>query len=192
MDCKCSKILEKIKLIKSFKDFTKTDFVIIGLVCFLLLVTALAFVGKNRIFSKTPVEAEQQVAFQVFLRGITITNPESPLRAGEETFITIRNVPYTKLKIMSVIWDRKKIVLPGNTKEKFIVVDDLSLPFQFDFLVTLVDTAKITKDGAVVGGNKLKIGVPIVLEGIDYKINGTISNIQIIETKQTESNETTK
>ena len=37
---------------------------------------------------------------------------------------------------------------------------------------------KITKDGdAVVGGNKVKIGLPITLEGAKYKLNGVISNV---------------
>ncbi len=162
----------------AIKDLKKVDYVIIGFICLLLLITGLVFVGKNK-FSKSPVEAEQEVSFQVFFRGITITSAESPFRVGDSSFITIRNVPYTKLKITDVKFDRRKIALPVNTKDKFVIVDDISSPFQFDFLVTLVDKAKITDDGAVVGGNKLKIGVPIVLEGKDYKLNGTISSIDL-------------
>jgi hypothetical protein len=164
----------------ALKDLKKVDYVIIGFICLLLLITGLVFVGKNK-FSKSPVEAEKQVAFQVFFRGITITNPDSPFQVGENSFITIRNVPYTKLKIVDVKFDRRKIAIPANNKDKFILVDDVSSPFQYDFLVTLVDKAKITEDGAVVGGNKLKIGIPIVLEGKDYKLNGTISNVEILK-----------
>lgn len=58
-------------------------------------------------------------------------------------------------------------------------VDDLTSPFNYDFLVTLEDDAKITKDGAVVGGNKIKIGLPVTLEGVDYKLNGIVSNITL-------------
>lgn len=175
----------------SFKELKKVDYVIIGFICLLLVVVGLVFVGQNK-FSKSPVEAEKKVAFQVFFRGITITNPESPFQVGQDSFITIRNVPYTKLKIVDVKFDRRKVVVPANNKEKFILVDDVSSPFQFDFLVTLVDNAKITKDGAVVGGNKLKIGVPIVLEGNDYKLNGTISNVQIVEDNKNIKNEKVK
>ena len=38
---------------------------------------------------------------------------------------------------------------------------------------------KITKDGAVVGGNKIKIGLPIVLEGETYKFGGTLSDVRV-------------
>lgn len=175
----------------SFKELKKVDYVIIGFICLLLLVTGLVFVGKNK-FSKSPVEAEKKVAFQVFFRGITITNPVSPFQVNDDSFITIRNVPYTKLKIVDVKFDKRKIMLPANNKQKYIVVDDVTSPFQYDFLVTLVDNAKITKDGAVVGGNKLKIGIPIVLEGKDYKLTGTLSNIQILEDSKNIKNETVK
>lgn len=175
----------------SFKELRKVDYVIISFICLLLVITGLVFVGKNK-FSKSPVEAEKKVAFQVFFRGITITNPDSPFQVNEDSFITIRNVPYTKLKIVDVKYDRRKVIVPANNKQKFILVDDVSSPFQYDFLVTLVDNAKITKDGAVVGGNKLKIGVPIVLEGKDYKLNGTISNVEVLEDNKNIKNEKVK
>ncbi|MDD3238409.1 MAG: DUF4330 domain-containing protein [Candidatus Gastranaerophilales bacterium] len=169
----------------NFKEFKKTDWLIIGLVIAFIIIAVLAFVGKNTFLSKSPVNSEEQVAFQVFFRGITITDQDSPFKPNDETFITIRNVPYAKLKISDVKFDRRKIALPApSTKEKVMIVDDVSSPFQFDFLVTLVDKAKITDDGAVVGGNKLKIGVPIILEGKNYKLNGTISNVQVLSQNQ--------
>ncbi len=168
----------------SFRELKKVDYVIIVFVVLLLAVAGLVFFGKNKLFYKTPVQAEKKVAFQVFFRGITITNPDSPFRVGDDSFITIRNVPYTKLKIVDVKFDRRKIALPSDNKEKFVVIDDVSSPFQYDFLITLVDTGKITDDGVVVGGNKLKIGVPIVLEGKNYKLNGTLSDVVVLDEKE--------
>ncbi len=49
----------------------------------------------------------------------------------------------------------------------------------YDAIVTITDTAKITKDGAVVGGNKIKMGLPVTLEGEKYKFNGTISDVRV-------------
>ena len=60
-------------------------------------------------------------------------------------------------------------------------VTDESQPDLYDVVVTLTDTAKITKDGAVVGGNKIKMGLPITLEGADYKFSGSVSDIKIID-----------
>ena len=44
---------------------------------------------------------------------------------------------------------------------------------------SIADTAKVTKDGAVVGGNKIKMGLPITLEGEKYRFNGTISDVRV-------------
>lgn len=157
------------------------DYVIIFAVTIVLIIGALAYLGKNK-FSKSPIEATKKVAFQVMLRSVSITDEKIPFATGEEAFITIRNVPYTKLQIIDVAFQPKKTVIPvNNSKQPFIVMDDYSLPYQFDFVITLIDDAKITKDGAVVGGNKLKIGMPIVLEGFNYRIGGTVSNVQIID-----------
>ena len=61
-----------------------------------------------------------------------------------------------------------------------MVVEDVSQADMFDIVVTLTDTAKITKDGAVVGGNKIKMGLPITLEGEDYKFGGTVSDLKVM------------
>ena len=67
----------------------------------------------------------------------------------------------------------------NNAPKKVLISEDYSQPYVYDIVVTLTDTAKITKDGAVVGGNKIKMGLPITLEGADYKFNGTVASITV-------------
>lgn len=129
------------------------------------------------------LDRTSKIAFQVFLRGVTITSGVNPIRVGDKTFISIRNVPYTALQVVDSKIDTKKVVMPNpevGKKPQFVVVEDFSQIFMYDIVVTVTDIAKITKDGPVVGGNKIKIGMPITLEGADYKFNGTVSNIQIL------------
>lgn len=159
------------------------DYIIIAAVVVVLIIGVLVVKGKNK-FSKSPVEATQKVAFQVMLRSVSVTDNIMPFRVGEEAFITIRNVPYTKLQIIDSKFSPKKTMIPtGNPRRPYIVAEDISLPYQYDMIITLIDEAKVTKDGAVVGGNKIKIGLPIVLEGFNYRIGGTISNVQLLEDK---------
>lgn len=167
--------------IKRIRPF---DIIVAVLVIIALFVCIITQTGKRATSSKQ-VEAETKVEIEVYFRGVVITSKNSPFKEGEETFITIRNVPYTKLKIKNTSFERKKIMLPSTTS-KFQVVEDITSPFNYDFLVTLEDTAKITRDGAVVGGNKIKIGLPVTLEGLDYKLNGVVSNITL--TNQSEGN----
>lgn len=148
----------------------------------IILALGVGFVTfKNfRQTASKQIEATSKISFQVFLRGISYTGSDLPIKSGEKTFISIRNVPYSDLDIVDVKVEKKKTVLPAMNTKKVIVVEDVSMANTYDVIVTLVDTAKITKDGAVVGGNKIKIGLPITLEGKDYRFNGTVSDLKTI------------
>ncbi len=166
-----------MNLIKKLRPF---DYLIIGIIFIGLIVGFLTFSGK-RATSSNQIEATTDIEMEIYLRGVSLTGEDQLFRAGDETFITIRNVPYTKLKIKDVKFDKRKIMLPAiNSKKPYIIVNDETTPYQYDYIVKIVDSAKITKDGdAVVGGNKVKIGIPITLEGTKYKVNGVISNITV-------------
>lgn len=165
-----------------FKKFKKADFIIITVILLCFAVFAVFYFGFSKKIVKSPVKTEQDITFTVFLRGVTLTGEYSPFRAGDKTFITIRNVPYTKLEIKDVKFEPRKILV-SNTKGNS-VENDPATPFLFDFAITVADKAKITDDGAVIGGNKIKIGIPVVLEGEKYKFQGAVSDINFNEEKQ--------
>lgn len=160
-------MLKKLKL---------TDFVIIGFILILVVIGTLA-VFKKKNFANLPIEKETKINFEVFFRGITISDTVAPFKAGEDAFITIRNVPYTKLKIVAMDGRPRMAILPANNKEGYVLTQDVSVPNLFDFIVKLEDTAKKTPDGYVAGGNKIKMGIPVVIEGEKYKYTGVISNV---------------
>ena len=122
------------------------------------------------------IEATSAITFQVFLRGVTVTGEQFTIKSNDKTFITIRNVPYTELQVTDVKSESRKTFAPAS---KNVVVNDPAQPAVYDAVVTISDTAKITKDGAVVGGNKIKMGLPVTLEGETYKFNGTISDVRV-------------
>ena len=159
------------------KKLQLSDYIIICLITVLVVVGAFLAI-KHKKISGLPETVSEKIYFQVIMRGVSITDNQLPFKDNEETFITIRNVPYTKLKITSVSFDRRKKAISANNGNGLAVVDDPSLPFLFDFIITLEDEAKLTSDGFVLGGNKLKIGIPITLEGPKYRLNGTVSNIK--------------
>lgn len=167
------------KLAEIFKRFKAVDIIIIAGVILALAVGFFTYKSFRQTADKQ-IEATSKISFQVYIRGVTLTGNEIPLKANETAFISIRNVPYTDLKILDVKADRKKVVLPILNSKKVMVVEDVSQANMYDILVTLTDTAKITKDGAVVGGNKIKMGLPITLEGEDYKFIGTVSDLKVM------------
>lgn len=185
----CEKIKNALGLGKCpcCKNLKPTDWAIIAAVLVIIAVAIAVFTGANKFISKSPVLEEKNVQFSVFFRGITITDTSSPFIPNEDTFITIRNVPYTKLKITDVKYERRKVLLETSKLGNYQPVDDISQPAVFDFIVTVQDKAKITDDGAVVGGNKIKMGIPVILEGKNYKFTGVISNVQYVEDDNTDT-----
>ena len=157
------------------KKFSLVDLIIVGGVIIALLVGI--YTAKHfRQTADKQIEATSSITFQVFLRGVTVTGEEFPVKKDAKTFITIRNVPYTELTVLDVTSQPRKTLSPTG---KYTLVNDPSQPAIFDAVVTISDTAKITKDGAVVGGNKIKMGLPVTLEGETYKFNGTISDVRV-------------
>ena len=177
--------MQKIKeLIKNIKFL---DVIIIVFVVIALVVGFCTYKGYRHTADKQ-IEATSKVIFKVYMRGVTFSGDKLPIVKGEKTFISIRNVPYSDLEIVDVKADRRKIVLQTPSTKKFvIVVEDPAQPDLYDVVVTLTDTAKITKDGAVVGGNKIKMGLPITLEGAKYKFTGSVSDLQIIDSVDDEA-----
>ncbi len=167
------------KISEMFKKFKAVDLIIIAGVILALCVGFFTYKNFRQTADKQ-IEATSKISFQVYIRGVTLTGNEIPLKADDTAFISIRNVPYTDLKILDVKTDRRKVVLPILNSKKVMVVEDVSQANVYDIIVTLTDTAKITKDGAVVGGNKIKMGLPITLEGEDYKFTGTVSDLKVM------------
>ena len=173
------------KFISMFKNIKPVDFIIIAGIVVALIVGYFTFTNVRQTADKQ-IEATSKIRFDVFVRGVTLTGEGLPMKKDEKTFISIRNVPYSELDIIDVKSDRKKTVLPTFNSKKVIVVEDVSQSNLFDIIITLEDTAKITKDGAVVGGNKIKIGLPITLEGKNYRFAGTVSDLQVIHITEDE------
>lgn len=171
--------MDKVK--EFLKQIKIVDFVIVACVIIALGVGFVTYKGYRQTASKQ-IEATSNIVFKVYMRGVTFSGSDIPIKKGEKTFISIRNVPYSDLEILDVKADRRKIVLPTvNSKKLVIVVEDEGQPDLYDVVVTLTDKAKITKDGAVVGGNKVKLGLPITLEGANYKFTGSVSDINIVD-----------
>ena len=157
------------------KKLSLVDFIIVIGVVMALFVGL--FTAKHfRQTADKQIEATSPIMFQVFLRGVTVTGEEFPIASNSKTFISIRNVPYTELDVVSVNSQPRKIYSPMT---KNTLVPDPAQPAIFDAVITIKDVAKITKDGAVVGGNKIKMGLPVTLEGQRYKFNGTISDVRV-------------
>lgn len=129
--------------------------------------------------NKTPlnkiIKGKEDIGITVYIP--EVNHPETNLlKPGESTGITIRNRPYEKLKILDVRMNDKLLVLPDNSGSPRIIKDPLRKHIK-DYFVTLSDHALITDDGYSIGGNKIKIGNEIELEGFNYRLKGKVIDV---------------
>jgi Domain of unknown function (DUF4330) len=124
------------------------------------------------------IKGETDIHYQIVIRNLKTLRPDI-LQAGKTLSITIRNQPRGDVKIVDVKHNVKRTLLqtPGKGAG-FSVIDDPVDNYGHDFLVTLRDHAQITEDGYVTEGIKVKIGLPIEIEGFDYRVNGSIVNVE--------------
>jgi Domain of unknown function (DUF4330) len=111
------------------------------------------------------------VEVDVIVRGIGAQSAQGLLKAGDKTSIVIRNQPYGEVKVKAVRELSKSVPTPqpdGSVKALPDPRPESSL--SKDFLVTLMGDAQITKNGPVLGNNKIKIGTQIQLEGFTYDL----------------------
>ena len=82
------------KLLNIVKNIKPVDIIIITGVIIALAVGFLTYKNVRQTASKQ-IEATSKISFQVYIRGVTLTGGEIPLKSNEKTFISIRNVPYS-------------------------------------------------------------------------------------------------
>ncbi|WP_421654457.1 DUF4330 domain-containing protein [Leptothermofonsia sp. ETS-13] len=105
------------------------------------------------------------------------------LRSGDTTKIIIRNQPFGEVKIAKVEELPRNVPVPqpdGSVKALPDPRPEAGLTR--DYWVTLVGNAQITKDGPVLGNNKIKSGTKIELEGLTYNFPDlNVLNVRVKE-----------
>lgn len=171
-------------MLKDGKLFGKINIVDLLVVIIIFLgALGLYLVKSGKFLTSSKVNlGTKEVHFDVVLRGMKLSKESNVFKAGEKSFITIRNVPYTKLIIVKSEKSKWQTPLPNpkNPAESVAAIDPTT-PYTYNFLVTLKDKAIITPDGPVIGGNKIKMGLPIELEGYNYKFGGIVSDVRVID-----------
>ena len=129
------------------------------------------------------IEGKENIAIEVLLPDVFSENSDL-FMIGDKSAITIRNRPYTKLKIIKTQSNPKQIIIPAVSNSSYKTISDPTKSNVKDYTVTLTDEALITADGYVIGGNKIKIGNQIELEGFNYRLNGKVINVYPLDKTQ--------
>jgi hypothetical protein len=102
-------------------------------------------------------------------------------KQGEKAFVTIRNQPYDAVEIVRVTAKRAQIAVPINDGKDFRITTDPTAPYASEIVLTLRDQGMQTEDGIIWGGQKLKVGVPIEVEGFKYRLKSSVLDVRMVD-----------
>jgi len=101
------------------------------------------------------------------------------LQSGR-TSLVIRNQPAGSAELIRVDDIRRQLasVLPDGS---VVIADDPNRTIQgmLDARFVLRGDATVTSSGVVMAGTKLKVGIPVELEGRFYRLNGIVSGVSL-------------
>lgn len=152
-----------------------------ALVILLVVVGIFFFPGTSGSLAQIGVPTKP-VEVDVIVRGLSIRQPQDLVKefqTKKKTNVIIRNQPYGQVDIKSVKELPKTVVVTQPDGTVKALADPRKDIFSTDMVITLGGKAQITKNGPVLGSSKLKIGVPIELEGFDYNFNASVIDVRV-------------
>lgn len=152
-----------------------------ALVILMVIVGIFLFPGTGRSVAQINSDSKP-VEVDLVVRGLNVADAPSLLskfQAEKKTKIIIRNQPQGEIDIKSIRQLPRTVVVPQPDGSVKALPDPRPDIFSVDLFMTLAGKVQITKDGAVMGGSKVKIGTSIELEGSDYNFNATVVGVRV-------------
>ena len=123
----------------------------------------------------------QPVKVSVDAKNFYSSEPEAFLQSARDegfTSIVVRNQPAGRVRLIEVddITRRLVAVQPDG---QVVEAEDPNLGQARYIRFQLEADADIDSSGIVIGGTKLKVGVPVELEGRLYRLNGVVSGVTL-------------
>lgn len=161
-------------------------FDILTLLTIIFSITGYLFAKAEKTGLNKIIEGKEKIAIELLVPDVNTGSSDIKndiFKVGDKTAITIRNRPYTKLEIIKSEFKPKLLIIPDLHGSFKTPLDPTRANIK-DYTVTLADEALKTQDGYVIGGNKIKIGNQIELEGFNYRLNGKVINLYPLVTEK--------
>jgi hypothetical protein len=163
--------------------FGKFSILDLGAALIILLVGIGIFVVPGTTGSSSIAQAPTQpIEVDVIVRGLSVKNPESfvdEFRQLQKTNVVIRNQPAGAVEVKNVNpLPRNILVTQPDGSVKYMPDPRPESAYSQDMILTLGGNAQVNETGAVLGGQKVKIGTLIELEGKDYNFNTSVIDVR--------------
>lgn len=127
------------------------------------------------------VQAEGPAEVKIAIRGARVEDMKV-FEKYKKAFIIIRNQPFDNVEIVDVKAWRRPLTFYVPEQKKPMRFDNFDDSLATDVDMVIRSNAQFTTDdppSVVLGGNKVKAGIPVELETTEYKFTGTIVDIKM-------------
>jgi hypothetical protein len=149
----------------------------------LLLVFLSLFVFPNTSVTKSIAQtATKPIEVDVIVRGLSVKDSEALFQQfeTEKTNIIIRNQPAGEAEITNIDRLPRTIAVPQPDGSVKALPDPRpEAAYSVDMILTLAGQAQVTETGPVLGGQKVKVGTLIELEGTEYNFNTSTIDVRV-------------
>ncbi|PSF39008.1 pyruvate/2-oxoglutarate dehydrogenase complex,dihydrolipoamide dehydrogenase (E3) component [Aphanothece hegewaldii CCALA 016] len=150
--------------------------VILGVITGIFIFPGTSGKGTIAQVPSEPIEVD------VIVKGLSVLSPDALVKqfqTEKQTSIVIRNQPAGDLEVVRVKELPRNILVPQPDGTVKVQPDPRpESAYSQDMIITLGAKAEISETGAVVGGQKVKIGTLIELEGENYNFNSSVIEVR--------------
>lgn len=126
----------------------------------------------------------QLVEVDVVVRGLSASDPRSFIKEGSKMNIIVRKQPSGEATLKSVKFlPRNMAVTQPDGSLKVLPDPRPESALTNDMTLTLVSNAQVVQGTPVLGGEKVKIGTPLELDGPLYNFASSVIAIRILQNK---------
>ncbi|MCS6782481.1 MAG: DUF4330 domain-containing protein [Gloeomargarita sp. SKYBB_i_bin120] len=158
----------------------KVSVIDLGALVVVLLVLVGIFLVPGGTGSVAQVGPSQPVEIDMMVRGLSVVRPETLIRPGDRASFIVRNQPsgHLTVKHLAIFPPQVEVPQPDGSV-KFLPDARSQNRYLRDMMITLTGTAQIVDGGVVLGNTKLKVGVPVELEGPQYNLRGSVMDVRV-------------
>ena len=160
--------------------FGKVSILDVGAAIVILLVIFGIFIFPGASGSLAQMGVQHPVEVDVVVRGLSTTDPKSVIKVGNKTNILVRKQPSGSATLKEIRFLPRTVATPQPDGTLKVFPDPRpELALMTDMMLTLASDASVVEGTPVLGGEKVKVGTTLELDGPTYNFASSVVAIRI-------------
>ncbi|NJK41748.1 MAG: DUF4330 domain-containing protein [Acaryochloridaceae cyanobacterium SU_2_1] len=151
-----------------------------GLLIFFVLAGIFLFPGRSGTSIAGIGVDKKTIEVDVIVLGLKSTDPKNLIKEGSKASFIVRNQSAGDVKIKKVTFLPRTAIAPqpnGTLQSKPDPRPEET--YSVNMILTLEGEGQLTDSGPVVGGNKIKVGTPIELDGDLFNFKPSVIDVRV-------------